>query len=276
MVKPCYIVAEIGINHNGDIEIAKQLIDMAVSAGCDAVKFQKRTPEICVPADQRGIMRETPWGYISYMDYRRRVEFGQIEYEEIQRHCAGRIEWSASCWDIPSVDFMEDFDIDFHKIPSACITDLELLRRVSRSYLPGFISTGASTLEQISTALRNFVLAKITLLHSCSAYPAKYCELNLSVIPRMRDYFGLPVGYSGHETGIATTIAAVALGATVIERHITLDRTMWGSDQAASLGPRGLQQLVRDIRIVERSIGDGVKRVLPSEQAAMKKLRRFP
>jgi N-acetylneuraminate synthase len=270
----CYLIGEIGINHNGDVEIAKKLIELAKASGCDAVKFQKRTPDLCVPRNQRDIPRETPWGLISYIEYKKKVEFSEEEYSAIDACCRSTgITWFASCWDIPSVDFLERFSPPCYKIPSASLTDDELLEYTASKGRPILLSTGMSTLEQIDHAVALLPRESLIVLQACSTYPAPYEELNLRVIPALRDRYGLPVGYSGHESGIASTVAAVALGAAVIERHITLDRSMWGTDQAASLGPSGLQKLVRDIRLVETALGDGQKRVFESEVAVMKKLR---
>jgi N-acetylneuraminate synthase len=271
---PCFVVGEIGINHNGDVEIAKRLIQVAAAAGCDAVKFQKRTPGVCVPEGQREIMRETPWGYISYMDYRDRVEFGADEYRAIDAHCRRHeIQWFASCWDEPSVEFIEQFDVPCFKIASACLTDESLLRRTRAAGRPIMLSTGMSSLGQIDRAVKLLGAQDLILLHAVSTYPARYDELNLRVIGALLDRYGVPVGYSGHETGLATTVAAVALGACVIERHITLDRSMWGSDQAASLEPSGLTRLLRDIRLVESSLGSPDKRVLERELPLVARLR---
>lgn len=272
--QPCYLVAEIGINHNGNLEIAKQLIDLAKSCGCDAVKFQKRTPDLCVPKSQWDLPRETPWGIVSYIEYKRRIEFGEEDYAAIDAHCREReIPWFASCWDVPSVDFIERFAPPCYKVPSASLTDDDLLLHTAAKERPILLSTGMSTLEQIDHAVSLLPHERLVVLQACSTYPAKYEELNLRVIPALRERFGIPIGYSGHESGIASTVAAVALGASVVERHITLDRSMWGTDHAASLGPSGLQKLVRDIRLVEAALGDGRKRVFDSELAIMKKLR---
>lgn len=272
--QPCYLVAEIGINHNGSLEIAKQLIDLAKSCGCDAVKFQKRTPDLCVPKSQWDLPRETPWGIVSYIEYKRRIEFGEETYAAIDAHCREReIPWFASCWDVPSVDFIERFAPPCYKVPSASLTDDDLLLHTASKGRPILLSTGMSTLEQIDHAVSLLPHERLVVLQACSTYPAKYEELNLRVIPALRERFGIPVGYSGHESGIASTVAAVALGASVVERHITLDRSMWGTDHAASLGPSGLQKLVRDIRLVETALGDGRKRVFDSELAIMNKLR---
>jgi N-acetylneuraminate synthase len=271
---PTYIIAEAGINHNGELETAKRLIDAAVLAGCDAVKFQKRTPELCVPPEQRNIMRETPWGMMTYMEYRERVEFGQKEYTEIDHYCTQRgITWFVSPWDVRSVDFMESFNPACYKVPSALITDLQLLRRLRETDRPVILSTGMSTMEQVRSAVAEVGTRQLVLTHTTSTYPCKSEELNLRVIPALQAEFGVPVGYSGHEVGLQTTYAAVVLGASLVERHITLDRAMWGSDQAASVEPSGFSRLVRDIRTIEKALGDGQKRVFESELPSMKKLR---
>jgi N-acetylneuraminate synthase len=272
---PAYIVAEIGINHNGDLEIAKRLIDAAVDAGVDAVKFQKRTPELCVPDDQKGLMRDTPWGYISYLDYRYRMEFSYDEYSEIDRHCRQKnVDWFASAWDVGSVDFLEQFDPVCYKIPSACLTDLELLRHMRKTGRPLILSTGMSTMQQISQAVDLLDQDNLLITHATSTYPCDPVELNLKMIHTLRDTFRCPIGYSGHEVGLIPSVVAVALGACLVERHITLDRAMWGSDQAASVEPGGFDRLVKYIRVTELSLGDGEKQVYESELPSLRKLRR--
>ncbi len=274
--RPVYITGEIGINHNGDLENAFALIDAAVEAGCDAVKFQKRTPEICTPRDQWDIERDTPWGRMTYIDYRHRVEFGEDDYRAIDDYCRQKgIHWFASPWDPEAVAFLERFDLPAHKVASASLTDDELLRTLRATGRTIILSTGMSTPKQIRHAVEVLGSENILLCHATSTYPAKAEELNLRVIHTLQaEYPNVPIGYSGHETGLQTTLAAVALGAVFVERHITLDRAMWGSDQAASVEPQGLQRLVRDIRTIEESLGDGVKKVYDSELSPMKKLRR--
>ncbi|MFJ2504671.1 MULTISPECIES: N-acetylneuraminate synthase family protein [unclassified Microbacterium] len=275
--RPAYVIAEIGLNHNGDVDIAKKLIDVAARAGADAVKFQKRTPEISTPEHMRDVPRETPWGVMSYLDYRRRVEFGRDEYVEIGDHATMLgLDWFASPWDVPSVDFLEDLNVVAHKVASASLTDTELLVALRETGKPVILSTGMSTIEQIDRALDTLGTDRVVLMHATSTYPLEPEEANLRVIATLRDrYPGVPVGYSGHERGLQISLAAVAIGAVAVERHITLDRTMWGSDHAASLEPTGLEHLVRDIRVIERATGDGVKRVFDSERAPMAKLRRI-
>lgn len=273
---PVFIIAEIGINHNGSVEIAKKMIDGAVVAGCNAVKFQKRTPELCVPREQWELERDTPWGRMTYIDYRHRVEFGFNEYDEIDRYCKQRgIYWFASCWDEPSVEFIEQFNPPCYKAASASLTDHSLLRAMQATGKPLMISTGMSTAEEIEEAVDMLGIQNLLLAHATSAYPCKPEELNLRMIQTLRAaYPTLPIGYSGHETGLATTWSAVALGACFIERHITIDRAMWGTDQAASVEIGGLMRLVSNIRDIEKAMGDGVKRVYESEMSSRKKLRR--
>ncbi|MFC4062421.1 N-acetylneuraminate synthase family protein [Planomonospora corallina] len=273
--QPVYVIAEIGINHNGDLEIARRLIDVAAAAGCQAVKFQKRTPEICVPLEQRDQIRQTPWGEMTYMEYKLRTEFGRREYEEIARYSAASgLHWFASPWDVPSVEFLEAMDVVTHKVASAGVTDLELLRALASTGKPIILSTGMSTLEEIDRAVEILGTSKLVLMHATSTYPLPPEEANLRTITTLQERYGVPVGYSGHERGLQISLAAVTLGAVTVERHITLDRTMWGSDHAASLEPSGLEHLVRDIRIIETALGDGVKRVFPGEQAPKARLRR--
>ena len=273
--QPVYVIAEIGINHNGTLENAKRLIDSAKFSGCDAVKFQKRTPEVCTPRDQWDIERDTPWGRMTYIDYRHRVEFDQDGYDEIDRYCKEvGIDWFASCWDEPAVDFMARYTPPAFKFASASLTDDALLTHTAAVGLPLIASTGMSSMDQIEHGMSLLPADRTLLAHSTSTYPCPPEELNLSMIRTLKDRFDVPIGYSGHEVGLQTTIAAVALGACFVERHITLDRSMWGSDQAASVEPMGLFRLVRDIRVVEASLGDGIKRVYDSELGPMKKLRR--
>jgi N-acetylneuraminate synthase len=274
-VQPTYIVAEIGVNHNGSLDIAKQLIQAAYHAGVDAVKFQKRTPELCVPLEQRGQMRETPWGYITYLDYRYKVEFGEEEYKEIERFCRELgMTWFASVWDEPSVDFLEAFNPVAYKIPSASLTDHGLLRHLRKTGRPLILSTGMSTMEEIKAAVAVLGMDNLIITHATSTYPCDPEELNLRMIPTLRQEFNIPIGYSGHEVGLVPSAVAVALGACMVERHITLDRAMWGSDQAASVEPGGFERLVKYVRVTEQSLGDGIKVVYESEMGARKKLRR--
>ncbi|MFH1523821.1 MAG: N-acetylneuraminate synthase family protein [Chloroflexota bacterium] len=271
---PCYVVAEIGINHNGDIEVAKKLIDVAALAGCNAVKFQKRTIDVVYSAEELARERESPFGTTNG-DLKYGLEFGQEEYKEIDRYCKEKnIAWFASCWDEASADFIEQFDPPCYKIASASLTDDALLRHTRAKGRPLMLSTGMSTLQQIDHAVDVLGKENLVVMHTTSTYPAYYEELNLRVIPILKQRYGVPVGYSGHETGLSTSIASVALGACVVERHITLDRSMWGSDQAASVESQGFMRLVRDISLVETALGNGVKCVIEREVPIMKKLRR--
>lgn len=273
--QPTFVIAEIGLNHNGDLEIAKKLIDMAALSGCDAVKFQKRTPELCVPPEQRDVMRDTPWGLMTYMDYRYRVEFEAEQYAEIDRYCREKgMTWFISCWDKPSVDLMTQFNLPCLKIASASLTDDDLLRHINNTGVPMILSTGMSTLEEIRHAVSLLDQDRLLIAHCTSSYPCKPSELNLRMIVTLKNEFDCPIGYSGHEVGLQVTCAAVALGACFVERHITLDRAMWGSDQAASVEPVGLIRLVRDIRVIESALGDGVKRIYESEVPLIARLRR--
>ncbi len=273
--EPVYIIAEIGINHNGDIEIAKQLMDVAVETGCDAVKFQKRTPEICVPEEQKSIPRETPWGSMTYFEYKKRIEFEQNEFEQIDAYAKKiGIDWFASPWDVPSVNFLEGFNVPCQKIASACLTDSELLTAINKTKTTTILSTGMSSMQEIDKAVSLLNDVPLAIAQATSTYPAEASELNLRAIQTFAEKYRVPVGYSGHERGLQVTIAAVALGATFIERHITLDRSMWGTDHSASLEPEGLKKLVRDIRVVELALGDGKKKVYDSEIPIRAKLRR--
>lgn len=273
---PAYVIAEIGINHNGDLDVAKKIIDGAVHAGADAVKFQKRTPEVSTPLEQQKVMRETPWGYITYLDYRYKVEFNEDQYREIDRYCKEKgIDWMVSVWDEPAVDFMEKFDTPAYKVPSASLTDHNLLKYVRQTGKPIIISTGMSTMEQIHKGVNAVGEDNLVIMHCTSTYPCEPEELNLRMIETLRNEFPKnPIGYSGHEVGLVPSAVAVALGACSVERHMTLDRAMWGSDQAASVEPGGFERLVKYIRVTEAGMGDGVKRVYESEKGSMKKLRR--
>jgi N-acetylneuraminate synthase len=271
---PCYTIAEIGINHNGDLDIAKRLIDVAASAGCDAVKFQKRTVEVVYTAQELDRPRENPFGPTNG-HLKRGLEFGQAHYAEIDAYCrAKNIAWFASCWDEASVDFIDAFNPPAYKIASASLTDDDLLVHTRSKGKPIILSTGMSSLEQIDHAVKILGKRDLIILHSSSTYPAHYEELNLRVIPVLAQQFSVPIGYSGHETGIPSSVAAAAIGACIVERHLTLDRAMWGSDHAASLEPNGMTRLVRDIRLIETAMGDGVKRVLDRELPVIEKLRR--
>ena len=274
--QPVYLIGEIGINHNGDLRTALALIDAAKAAGMDAVKFQKRTPEVCTPREMWDLERDTPWGRMTYIEYRHRVEFDAEQYRQLDDHCREvGIDWFASPWDVESVDFLGAFNPPAYKVASACLTDDTLLRAMRATGKTVILSTGMSSPEQIRHAVEVLGSRNIVLLHATSTYPAPAEQLNLRVIDTLAaEYPNVPIGYSGHEVGLQTTLCAVALGACMVERHITLDRSMWGSDQAASVEPEGMRRLVRDIRVIEEALGDGVKQIYPGELAAMKKLRR--
>ena len=281
------IIAEIGINHNGDLKIAKKLIDIAEFAGCDVVKFQKRNPDVCVPEHQKGVMRDTPWGRMTYLDYKHKVEFGASEYYMIDGYCKDKgIDWTVSVWDLDSVEFIKPYDVSFIKIPSALLTDYELIRECSKRFKKLVLSTGMSTIDEIDKAVKSMGCevgnydshlkrCEFALLHCNSTYPAPVDELNLSCIKTLKDRYGCEVGYSGHEYGLTTTIASLCFGATIIERHITLDKSMWGTDHMSSVEPHGLIKLVRGIRELESAIGNGVKVVTDSEKPIRDKLRKI-
>ena len=260
--KPVFVIAEIGINHNGDIALAKQLIDVASQAGCDAVKFQKRTPVICVPLDQASTMRETPWGTMTYLEYKERIEFGQAEFSEIDAYCRSlNIMWFASPWDVPSVAFLQGFDTPVFKVASACLTDDELLVAIRNTGKPVIMSTGMSTLEEIDHAVSLLDRNKLILGQATSTYPCKPEELNLRAIAALRERFGAPVGYSGHESSVSPSLIAVSLGAIAVERHVTLNRSMWGTDHSSSLELNGMITLSQLVRKYELCIGNGKKEI---------------
>lgn len=276
-MKKTYIIAEIGLNHNGDLNIAKKLIDISAASGCDAVKFQKRNPDVCVPEHQKSVMRDTPWGRMTYLEYKYKVEFNKEEYDEIDRYCKDKgIAWSASPWDLDSLEFLNQYDIPFIKLPSAMITNEELLKATCKTGKRVIISTGMSSEEEVNQACATLKLYSkdYAILHCNSTYPAPLEELNLSCIKTLKEKYNCEVGYSGHEFRLGTSVAAVYLGASIIERHVTLDRTMWGSDHMASVEPQGLFKLVSGIRELETSYGDGIISVTNSEKEVRKKLRK--
>ena len=272
-----FFIAEIGINHNGNIQNALILIESAKLAGCDAVKFQKRSPEICTPKSQWDILRETPWGKIKYIEYKKKIEFGKKEYDLIDKFCKKMdILWTASCWDEESVKFIEKYKVKFHKVPSACITDLSLLKALKKTNKPIIISTGMSTEKQIKKAVKILSQKNLSILHCNSSYPSNAKKLNLRYITKLKTMFkNSVIGYSGHEMNLSSSVAAVVLGAKIIERHITLDKSMWGTDQQSSIEPLGYARLIKDVRAVEESLGKTVKIVYPEEKKMMLKLRRY-
>jgi N-acetylneuraminate synthase len=272
--QPCFIIGEIGINHNGDINIAKKLIQSCVEAGCDIVKFQKRTIEVVYSASELAMPRPSVFGDTNG-DLKRGLEFGEEEYAEINTYCRELgIPWFASCWDEASVDFIEKFAPPAYKIASASLTDHDLLRHHRSKGRPIILSTGMSTIEQIDAAIDVLGTDNLIILHSTSTYPCPIDQLNLKTIKTLAERYGIPVGYSGHEVGLSPSLAAVTLGACILERHVTLDRSSWGSDQAASVEPHGMKRLIANIRTVERALGDGTKKIYDSELPIIEKLRR--
>ena len=273
-MKKTYIIAEIGINHNGDLDVAKKLIDIAAVAGCDSVKFQKRNPDVCIPEHQKFVMRDTPWGRMTYLDYKKRVEFGVEEYDEIDKYCREKgIAWTASPWDLDSLAFLMKYDVPYIKIPSAHLTNHELLKACVATGKKIIASTGMSTIKEIDAAVDILESTEFALLHCNSTYPAPLNELNLKCIETFKERYHCDVGYSGHEFRLGTTVASIYLGASIIERHITLDRTMWGTDQLSSVEPHGLIKLVKGVRELELALGDGIRMVTESEKPVRKKLR---
>jgi len=269
-------IGEIGINHNGNIELAKKIIDMAKRAGVDVVKFQKRNPDLCVPKEQKNKIKDTPWGRMTYIEYKHKIEFGKDEYDEIDRYCKdNQILWTASVWDVDSLDFILQYDVPFIKIPSACITDLELLTRVKGANKPVIISTGMSTEQEIEKAVNILDNVDLTIMHCNSSYPANDNELDLRVICTLKKKFlWHKIGYSSHDLGIGACIVAKVLGAEVIEKHITLDKTMWGSDQKISLEFDELSELIQYLKRIPVWLGDNVIKVYDSEKKIRNKLRR--
>lgn len=274
--QPVFFIAEIGINHNGCLKNALKLIKTAKDSGCNAVKFQKRNPLECIPDSQINIKRETPWGKLSYIDYRKKIEFGIEQYLEIDNYCKKlNILWFASCWDVSSVEFIENFNTPCIKVPSAQLTNYKLLKNLKQTNKPIILSTGMSTMEQIQKAASIFEKSKLLICHSTSSYPCASNDVNLKMIKTLQKAFDCIIGYSGHELTEIPTIGAVALGAKFVERHITLDKRMWGSDHKISLEPEELRSLMKNIRELELSLGDGLKKVYKSEFASLKRLRNI-
>ena len=274
---PVLMVAEIGINHNGSLDIAKKLIDASFACNWHCVKFQKRSPDLCVPEEQKNVLRDTPWGKITYLEYKYKMEFDHKDYSYIDKYCKEKpIEWTASVWDVTSLEFLLTYDVPFIKIPSAKLTEDKLLKAVSQSGKPIVLSTGMSRIEEVDKAvetLEKHSHGDYILMHTNSAYPSPVEELNLRVIEYLRNRYKCVVGYSGHEYGLEPTVIAVALGAKVIERHITLNHNMWGSDHAASLEVHAMDMLVKRIAGIKSALGDGVKKMTETELETRKKLR---
>lgn len=278
IAKNPYIIAEIGINHNGQLDLAKQLIDVAKSKGCNAVKFQKRTPEICVPPEHRDILRETPWGLISYLEYKKKIEFGQVEYDEIDAYCKKvGIDWFASAWDLPSQEFLRQYDLPLNKIASAMLVHHQLLELVASERKMTLISVGMSTMDEIDTAVSIFKAAQcpFIIMHTVSEYPSSNDVLNLRQMGELRNRYNVPVGYSGHEMTMIPGVLAVMMGAVAIERHITLSRSMWGTDQASSLEPRGLETMMNYIRQIPVILGSNERKITDTEKRNAQKMRFF-
>jgi len=274
LVNPVYMIAEIGINHNADLQIAKRLIDAAFACGWDCVKFQKRNPDICIPESQKQVMRKTPWGEMTYIDYKWLIEFGEEEYDYIDKYCKEKpIHWSASPWDLDSIQFLKNYDIPFIKIPSAMVTNIEYLEAIANFGKPVLLSTGMSTIEEIDNAVKILKNTDLALMHCNSTYPTPPNECNLRTITFLQNRYKLPVGYSGHEQGLEPSVIAASLGAKIIERHITLDHTMWGTDHPASLEIHAMDMLKKRIMEVMKCMGDGVKRVTDGEEKIREKLR---
>ena len=274
--KKPFLIAEIGINHNGSVQTAKKLIEVAKKYNFDSVKFQKRDPDISTPEGQKYKMRETPWGYITYLEYKKKIEFGFKEFNEIDKYCKKiGIMWFASSWDINSQNFLKKFKCKFNKIASSMLTNHELLEVVAKEKKHTFISTGMSNLKDIEIAIKIFkkFKCKFTLLHCVSTYPCREEDLNLNMILVLKKKFKCPIGYSGHEPSVSPSIMAAMLGAEVIERHITLDRSMWGTDQSASLSPEGLKNLSNILSKIPEILGDGKKRFLSKEKLMLKKFK---
>lgn len=270
----CFIIAEIGINHNGDINLAKRLVKLAKDNGCDAVKFQKRTVELVYSKHELEMERPNPFGNTNG-DLKRGLEFSYEQYQEIDKYCRELdILWFASCWDKNSVDFIDSFNPPCHKIASASLTDDELILHIKSKGRPILLATGMSTQDEIDHALSILGMDNLVLMHCTSTYPSLESELNLNVIPNYIKRYSCPIGYSGHEKGVLPSVIAASMGACAIERHITTDRTLWGSDHPASLEPEGLRRLVRDIRLLNTIKGDGKKVVYESELPIIKKLRK--
>ena len=271
-----YFIGEIGINHNGDMQIAKKLIDAVNACGWDCAKFQKRNPDVCVPEHQKSVIRETPWGTMTYLEYKHRIEFGDEEFDIINNYCAEKpIDWTASVWDLDSLEFLLGYDVPFLKIPSALITETDLVKESARSDKPMIISTGMSTLREVDDAVENVLkyTDNLVLMHTNSSYPTPKNELNLNLIPALKNRYGCTIGYSGHEEDLEPTVLAIALGAKVIERHITLSHDMWGTDQKASLEVHAMHMLKKRCKDVDIILGSSEKVVTESEISIRKKLR---
>jgi len=275
-LKEAYFIGEIGINHNGDMQIAKKLVDAVNACGWDCAKFQKRNPDVCVPEHQKNVIRKTPWGTMTYLEYKHKIEFGKKDFDFINKYCSEKpVDWTASVWDLDSLDFLLGYDVPFLKIPSALITETELVAESAKSGKPMIISTGMSTLKEIDEAVNNVLKHNnnLVIMHTNSSYPTPKEELNLRIIPMLKDRYGQTIGYSGHEEDLEPTVIAIALGAKVIERHITLSHNMWGTDQKASLEVHAMHMLKKRCEDVDTMLGSCEKIVTESELPIRKKLR---
>jgi len=275
-LKKPFLIAEIGINHNGSIKLAKQMIDLAKNIGFDAVKFQKRNPEISTPEKQKNIFRNTPWGEMSYLNYKKKIEFGLKEFKEIDKYCKkNNILWFASAWDLDSQKFLKRFNLKYNKVASAMVTNLKLVNEIAKERKMTFISTGMSSIKDIKKCISFFKKnkCKFALMHCVSTYPCPEEKLNLNMIPTLKNKFKCEVGYSGHEPTVSPTIFAYLLGARYIERHITLDRSMWGTDQAASLSKSGMENLVSILQKAPLIMGNGIKKISIEEKKMLKKFK---
>jgi len=275
-IKDSYLIAEIGINHNGNLQIAKKLIDAAFACQWDCVKFQKREPEICVPDHQKNTPKETPWGKMTYLEYKKKMEFGKKEYDYIEKYCREKpIDWTASIWDLPSLEFLLNYNVPFIKIPSAKLTEINLITEAAKSGKPLVVSTGMSTIEEIDRAVEILekYASQYVLMHCNSAYPAPQNELNLRCIQTLKERYNCPIGYSGHEDDLEPTVYATVLGVRIIERHITLDHDMWGTDQKSSLEVIAMDMLKKRIKNIDGILGNGEKRITEKEKAIKEKLR---
>jgi N-acetylneuraminate synthase len=274
MRKP-YLISDIGINHNADLQIVKQLIDATFACGWNCVKFQKRNPHVCVPESLKDVMKSTPWGDMTYLEYKLKMEFSKDDYDYIDRYCKEKpIAWSASVWDLDSLEFLIQYDVPFIKIPSAKLTDWELLHEAVKTDLPIILSTGMSTIEEVDQAVE--ILKKrghFSLMHCNSSYPAPMEDLNLLVIPFFKSRYNCMIGYSGHEYGVEPSVIAVSLGAVLLERHITLDHNMWGTDQKSSLEISAMDILRRRVDSIPLVLGNGIKIITEGEKEILKKLR---
>lgn len=276
-IKDIYLIAEIGINHNGDLQTAKRLIDAVFACSWNCAKFQKRDPDACVPARQKNVPKDTPWGKMTYLEYRKKIEFGKTEYDYIDEYCKAKpLDWTSSVWDMNSLNFMLDYDIPFLKIPSAKISDKKLVEAVAKTGIPVIASTGMSTLKEVDDLvdIMKRYSCEFALMHTNSSYPTPIEDININCIKTLKKRYNCVVGYSGHEYNVEPTVYASVLGVKIIERHITLNHKMWGTDQAASLEVAAMDILRKRVRDIDLVLGDGRKRITPVEKAIKLKLKK--